>query len=113
MKFDAAAITPGRAKSCQKGTDPSAKSIQSGVWPGRPHCVGSTLLRVGDAAGPGRAAAPAHTATTRRIGRSFLTAELRVADVRRGDRFASTHAWGPADRAPRASNGARYWSLSR
>src|SRR5919197_4273030 len=29
MKFDAAAITPGRAKVCQKGTEPSAKSIQS------------------------------------------------------------------------------------
>ena len=29
MKFEAAPITPGRAKTCQNGTEPSAKSIQS------------------------------------------------------------------------------------
>ena len=29
MKFAAAAITPGRANSCQNGTEPSPKSIQS------------------------------------------------------------------------------------
>src|SRR5262245_61748594 len=29
MKFAAAAITPGRAKTCQNGTEPSAKSTQS------------------------------------------------------------------------------------
>src|SRR5919201_4251301 len=30
MKLAAAATTPGRANSCQNGTDPSAKSIQTG-----------------------------------------------------------------------------------
>jgi hypothetical protein len=37
MKFDAAAITPGRAKSCQNGTEPSAKSIHTVPCPGIPH----------------------------------------------------------------------------
>ncbi len=37
MKFAAAAITPGCANICQYGTEPSAKSIQSGVLFGRSH----------------------------------------------------------------------------
>src|ERR671936_264722 len=37
MKFDAAAITPGRANICQNGTEPSAKSIQSVPLPEIPH----------------------------------------------------------------------------
>ena len=37
MKFAAAAMTPGRANIGQYGTEPSAKSIQSGVLFGRSH----------------------------------------------------------------------------
>jgi hypothetical protein len=37
MKLAAAAITPGRANSCQNGTEPSAKSIQSVPLPEIPH----------------------------------------------------------------------------
>ena len=37
MKFAAAAITPGRANIGQYGTEPSAKSIQSGDLFGSPH----------------------------------------------------------------------------
>src|SRR5439155_4718274 len=33
MRFEASAVTPGRAKRFQNGTDPSAKSSQSGVFP--------------------------------------------------------------------------------
>src|SRR5712691_178531 len=33
MRFDASAVTPGLAKRFQKGTEPSAKSSQSGVLP--------------------------------------------------------------------------------
>ena len=37
MKFAAAAITPGRANIVQYGTEPSAKSTQSGLLFGSPH----------------------------------------------------------------------------
>jgi hypothetical protein len=48
MKFEAAAITPGRANRYQKGTDPSAKSTQAVPASGRPQ---------GSAASAGRAVA--------------------------------------------------------
>src|ERR671924_952175 len=50
MKFDAAAMTPGRAKRYQNGTLPSAKSIQAVPVSGRPQGPAA-------AAGAGRAAA--------------------------------------------------------
>ncbi len=43
MKFAAAAITPGRANIVQYGTEPSAKSTQSGALFGRPHSRASRL----------------------------------------------------------------------
>src|SRR5919201_3680438 len=46
MKFDAAAITPGCAKVCQKGTEPSAKSIQSVPVPGIPQVPAAALCGV-------------------------------------------------------------------
>ncbi len=36
MKLAAAAITPGRAKVCQNGTEPSAKSTQIVPFSGTP-----------------------------------------------------------------------------
>src|SRR5437870_3698455 len=33
MRFEASAVTPGRAKRFQNGTEPSAKSSQRGVFP--------------------------------------------------------------------------------
>src|SRR6266516_1396151 len=53
MKFEAAAITPGFAKVCQKGTEPSAKSIQSVPRPGIPHAPASA--RCGAAANAAQA----------------------------------------------------------
>ncbi len=41
MKFAAAAITPGRANTCQNGTEPSAKSTQSVPLPEIPHVPAS------------------------------------------------------------------------
>src|SRR5689334_23414455 len=55
MKLAAAAITPGRAKVCQNGTEPSAKSTQIVPFSGTPH--------VSAAARCGAAAKPAHTAS--------------------------------------------------
>src|SRR5215218_5982149 len=49
MKFAAAAITPGRAKTCQNGTEPSAKSIQSVPLFGTPQ-VSAAAARWGAAA---------------------------------------------------------------
>src|ERR671936_2393018 len=46
MKFDAAAITPGRANVCQNGTEPSAKSIQSVPLPEIPHVPASARCGV-------------------------------------------------------------------
>jgi len=54
MKFAAAAITPGRANTCQKGTEPSAKSTQSVPRPEIPHVPASA--RCGTAAKPAQAA---------------------------------------------------------
>src|SRR5215210_855433 len=54
MKFAAAAITPGRAKVCQNGTEPSAKSIQSVPFCGMPHV--SAAARCGAAANPAQSA---------------------------------------------------------
>src|SRR5512133_1478438 len=55
MKFAAAAITPGRAKTCQKGTEPSAKSIQSVPFPGTPQ-VSAAAARCGAATKQAQAA---------------------------------------------------------
>src|SRR5215510_11336301 len=55
MKFAAAAITPGRAKTCQNGTEPSAKSIQSVLFPGMPQ-LSAAAARCGAAAKHAQAA---------------------------------------------------------
>jgi hypothetical protein len=57
MKFAAAATTPGCANCCQKGTDPSAKSIQTGCF------AGSAQASVVAAAGAGGRADAVMTAT--------------------------------------------------
>src|ERR671931_1032948 len=59
MKFDAAAITPGRANVCQNGTEPSAKSIQSVPLPGIPQVPADACC--GD---PAKAAKAASAMTT-------------------------------------------------
>ena len=61
MKFAAAAITPGRANIVQYGTEPSAKSIQSGVLFGRPHSRASAW----PGAAAKRATEPRRTTTSR------------------------------------------------
>src|SRR5919199_4572941 len=49
MRFEAAAITPGFANRRQNGTDPSAKSTQSGSEPRRLHGPGAAGGVVGAA----------------------------------------------------------------
>src|SRR4249919_1128789 len=44
MKFDAAPITPGRANTCQNGTEPSAKSTQSVPLSGIPQVSEAAAL---------------------------------------------------------------------
>src|SRR5436309_428256 len=63
MKLAAAAITPGRAKVCQNGTEPSAKSTQIVPFSGIP--------QVSAAARCGAAPNPAHATT--RMSSSLLT----------------------------------------
>src|SRR6476660_2413848 len=53
MKLAAAAITPGRAKVCQNGTEPSAKSTQIVPFSGTPQV--SAAARCGAAAKPAQA----------------------------------------------------------
>src|SRR5206468_11080267 len=60
MRFEAAATTPGLANSCQNGTDPSAKSIQTGFLAGSGAHSPSARAR------PGNAATTAKAAKTRR-----------------------------------------------
>src|SRR5580765_3380010 len=54
MKLAAAAITPGRAKVCQNGTEPSAKSTQIVPFSGIPQV--SAAARCGAAANPAQTA---------------------------------------------------------
>ena len=63
-KFEAAAITPGRAKRCQNGTEPSAKSIQAVPLLGRPHGPAASAGRA-EAAKQTIAMTPARTAPSR------------------------------------------------
>ena len=58
--FDATATTPGFANSCQNGTDPSAKSIQTGFFADSGAHSPSARAR------PGTAAITANAATKRR-----------------------------------------------
>src|SRR4051812_16212830 len=68
MKFEAAPITPGRAKTCQNGTEPSAKSTQSVPLSGIPQVSAPAALP--DAADPcGTAANAAHAASAMRTKR--------------------------------------------
>jgi len=60
MKFDAAATTPGLANCSQNGTEPSAKSIQTGFFDGSAHA--SAVAALGAA---GRAEAVRPTAASK------------------------------------------------
>src|SRR3954453_9287103 len=69
MKFEAAPITPGRAKTCQNGTEPSAKSTQSVPLSGMPP-VSEAAARCGTAA---KAAQAATAMRTRRFNPTRLS----------------------------------------
>src|SRR6476660_2125549 len=68
MKFEAAPITPGRAKTCQKGTEPSAKSIQGVPLSGIPQ-VCAVAAPVDEAERCGTDANAAHAASAMRTNR--------------------------------------------
>src|SRR5919201_3996439 len=71
IRFDAAATIPGFANSCQNGTAPSAKSIQTGFFAGsRAHGVPSARARPGTAA---TSASAAMTTMTLRTTRPWCT----------------------------------------
>ncbi len=67
MKFDAAAITPGRAKRYQNGTEPSAKSTHAVPPEGSPH---GSAASAGRAVAAKQAMAMTPARTTLRTGRS-------------------------------------------
>src|SRR3954451_15893015 len=69
MKFDAAATAPGLANCSQKGTEPSAKSIQTGFFAGSEQA--SPVAALG-AAGRAEAVRPA-TAASRTSSETLFT----------------------------------------
>jgi hypothetical protein len=68
MKLDAAATTPGLANWSQNGTDPSAKSIQTGFFAGSTH---ASPVAASGAAGRADAVRPA-TASSIRTATLFI-----------------------------------------
>src|SRR5689334_24745775 len=69
MKFEAAATLPGFANSSQKGTEPSAKSIQTGFLDGREQASVAAAL---GAVGRAEAVTPA-TTTKSTNGKTLFT----------------------------------------
>src|SRR5437867_5192635 len=67
MKFEAAATAPGWANCSQNGTDPSAKSIQTGFFPGSEQASAVAALGA-----PGRAEAVRPTTAASRTSRETL-----------------------------------------
>src|SRR5919201_5134948 len=93
MKFDAAAITPGRAKVCQKGTEPSAKSIQSVPVPGIPQVPAAA--RCGVAAKTAQAASTMTSSPI--IDPDLKVAEREVLDL---PRWSRGNPWFPREPPP-------------
>ena len=69
MKLEAAATTPGFANSSQKGTDPSAKSIQTGFLAGSEQAL---AVAASGAVGCADAVRPAAASSTSRSVAFFI-----------------------------------------